>query len=482
MPNNGRAKAKRVTFRPFQAEDYETIKAWGGRGLVAWSQGLGKTPLACQFVADYMGKRPAVVVCPASLKEHWVRQLLEHVGIRATILNGKTPPRKLPRGPNVWIINYDILGLPRDTRRTWTEVLMAIRPGAVVLDEVHAIIHRTSQRSRACYLLCQGTQHRLGLSGTPMPNRPIELWHPCHVIDRTVFPSYHYFGLRYCNGHLSFGGYDFTGHSNLKELNTIGRNEIWVRRRKEDVLDQLPPMQQTVMPFHLNTADRAEYMRAVNEFLRWLAERDEVKARRAAAAEEVTKLGYLLRLAAELKRPQVVRWVEDFLKDSDEKLLLFGVHKDTFLRPLFKHFGATAVLVNGDVAPRLRQAMFDRFNDSRDCRLFLGHVQAGGTGWSCRSSSNVFFGELPWRPGDVEQCIDRCRGIKRGTGRSVQVLFGTAADTIEDTLCGVLESKRGVIDATMDGGSTGDLQIYKLLTQALVRQGKPPPKRKRVSP
>lgn len=256
-----------------------------------------------------------------------------------------------------------------------------------------------------------------------------------------------------------------------------------VRRKKVDVLAQLPSLTSVVMPFDLKPADRREYDKARGNFLDWLATKDKKKARNAIGQEEVTKLGYLLRLAAMLKVPDVVAWVKEFL-ESGEKLILFCHHHD-FVDAVHEKFEDVSLVVTGDTPMRLRQTIFDRFNDDPSVKLLIGNIQAAGVFWSCRSTSTVAFGELDWVPGNIVQAIDRVRGIKRGTGKPVTAYYLTAANTIEDKLCEVLERKTAVLDAVIDGKKSGDLELFTYLIEALKREGRPAPiraKKKEPSP
>lgn len=466
---------EQLKLLPFQGEDYKTVvRRFKCRALVAWSQGLGKTVVSIKLMLDHV-EGNIVVVCPAGAKEMWRRAIASFTGRQAHVLDGRKP-YELRSKRQIYIVNYDILGLPSHQRKTWTQALRRIKPELVVVDEIQYVKESKAKRSRACKELCRGVDKVLGLSGTPMPNKVIELWYPLSIIKPGLFSSYVEFGQLYCAGKKVFGYWDFSGCSNPQELNTILRNEVMVRRRKEDVLDQLPPLTTTVEPFVLPPAALREYTEARTDFLNWLAKKDRKKANRAVGQEEITKLGYLKRLAAMLKLPAVIDWIRDFLL-GDQKLIVYCIHHD-FVNGLHAAFKDVSVVVTGKTPAKLRQSIFDKFNEDPKCRLLIGNIQAAGVFWSCRSASTVAHGEMSWIPADHAQGIDRVRGIKRGTGRPVMEYFLVASGTIEDKLCEILERKTGNIDAVIDGKRSSDMRVFSLLIEALKKEGMPVPEKK----
>jgi SWI/SNF-related matrix-associated actin-dependent regulator 1 of chromatin subfamily A len=474
-----------MRLRRFQSDDYQIVRDdYHFRALIAWSPGLGKGVLGCKIIRDNL-QGPCVIVCPAYLKEHWRRELIRHIGMRPVVLHGLTPRvRRLPRkGRPIYILNYDILRPADGKSKTWTDILIALEPDLVILDESQFVKEGTAKRSKASRELCTDVPKVLLLSGTPAPSRPIELWHQLRIINEDLFPSKIQFGIRWCAGFHGTFGWDFKGSSNEQELFDIltsRKTGCMVRRRKEDVLTDLPKRERVVLPFELPPKAMKEYREAVDDFITWLRKQDWNRANRALYAEKVTQLGYLRRLAAELKRPQVESWIKDWLDDTDQKLLVFGLHKRAMLHPLFERFHRHAVLVTGDVDKLKRQAAFDRFNTDPDCRLLFGNLQAAGLGWSCTSASNVANVELGWVPGEHEQATDRCRGLYRGTGLPVTEYWIVAHGTIESYLCEILQKKMDVTAAVVDGKPRGDMPLFDELTNVLVANHKPAPKRRKV--
>lgn len=468
----------KTTPYEFQLQDVKRITKFGGRTLVSSDPGTGKSLIALLWARENV-KGPVVIVCPATLKVHWQRECSKHLGVRAEILSGKVPGRKasIPdRG--IVIINYDILGAVQgrmvpDRKNTWGNALLDMRPELLICDESHYLVSRSARRTQACRFLARNVKYMLALTGTPLVNRPAELWPVLNMLRPNLYPSFFSFGIEFAGGRKAPWGWEFKGATNLDRLHENLCEQMMVRRRKEDVIDQLPSKTRVVLPVELSPAGRREYREAVTDFLHWLEKISPKLAAKARKAERLVRLGYLKRLAARHKLPSVIEWIEDFLTQTDDKLIVFGVHRKVLHR-LHERFRGQSVLVDGNVVGPKRQQMIDRFNHDRRVKLFFGNIRAAGTGWSCTSASTVLFAELDWVPGVHTQAEERIRGIGRGVkGKNALVYYMTAADTIENTLCRVLQKKQKDVSAVLDGGERdGDLDVFDALEAALTRKGK----------
>ena len=479
---------KTTQLYPYQRDGVRRIDELDGRCVLADEMGLGKTLQSLYWCWKYRptdAEGPVVVVCPAHLKEMWRRQAAEHLGIRAEVLEEqKVPADRQPPidSRQTLVINYEILGQPRrkgraiDDARSWWHWINNLRPWAVIADEVHRLKESTALCSKSFRKMVRGVPHLLFLSGTPLVNRPIELFNVLNMLRPDVFNSRFEFGSRFSHPWRNpWGRWEFRGGRNLDELHRLLSDSCMVRRLKKDVLQDLPAKQVSIVPITLDAAGRREYNEAVSDYLVWLEKQSPEAARRAARAEGLTKLGYLRRLAGRLKLDAVTRWIEDFLEGTDGKLLVGAVHR-AVVRGLSDTFGRAAVAVDGTLDHTEKTAAFDRFNGDRRCRLLFGNMQAAGTGWSCKSTSDVAVVEPPWTPGELAQFIDRVHGIGRGrAGVGVSVYILVADDTIESDLCKILQDKQHTLDQVLDGGVLDEgMEIYdrlKEMTKARASRG-----------
>lgn len=434
------------------------------RVLIADEMGLGKTIQAIAFLQARKDLRPALIVCPASLKLNWEAEIKKFAETcpenRVEVLSGE---KSYKTDAPVMVVNYDVL-------HSWVQVLKG-RLSAIVLDESHFIKNRRARRTKAVRAVAKGTEAVLCLTGTPVLNRPMDLFTQLNLLAPEEFPDYFQYGLRYCNGHKKKifvrGGeekyvWDFSGASHLDELNRRLKSTVMIRRLKKDVLKELPPKRVATVPMELSSPK--EYLIAEENFLRWLHEwvkRGKYEKKRlvtAARAEALTKIEYLKMCAVRLKIKSVLQWVSDFL-ESGEKLVLFAHHR-VVVDYLKKQFSGCAVLSGGENA-RARQEAVQKFQNSPDCRLFIGSLAAAGVGLNLTVASNVAFVEFPWRPADLDQAVDRAHRIGQASSVTAWCLVASAPGikTVDERILDLLEKKRSIADQALDGKKEGGADV-----------------------
>jgi len=403
--------------------------------------GLGKTLQTILWMSRNPEARPAVIVCPASIKFNWQKEMLQHAGMDSCVLEGtKVKEWRLVERPSVYVVNYDIL-------HAWLEYLTELKPRLVVFDESHHLGNMRSRRTRCAKRLAANAPHRIALSGTPLTNRPAELWPVLNILRPDLWPSFHSYAVAHCAPRKRFWGWDYSGASRLSELRHKLLANVMIRRRKEDVLHQLPPKRQNTVALELS--DRKEYERAQSHFLEWLRDKDPTKLTGAQRAEAVVKVGYLLRLVGELKMKAVLEWADDFLHGSEGKLVLMAVHKRV-IAALTEKYKKRCVVVDGSVTGKARFEAVERFQKDDRVRVFVGNVKAAGVGITLTAAADLAFVEFPWTPGAFDQCADRTHRISQE--KSVTITLLAARDTIDDHMIRLLERKRVTTTAVLDGG------------------------------
>lgn len=455
---------KRELF-PFQQKGVAFIEAKGGRALIGDEMGLGKTIQALAWLALHPEKRPAVIVVPAHLKINWRKEI--HATLvnqeQVTILSG-TQARSLKGTSGIIIINYDIL--PNDwemvkdpltgkmvkTRKEipysgWVDYLIDLKPQVLIFDEAHYIKNSGADRSKAVKKLAKGIPHVIALTGTPIVNRPIEGFQIAQVINKTVFPNFWDYVHKYCDAKHNRFGWDFTGASNTEELHQKLTQSIMIRRKKADVLPDLPAKLYGYVPMEMD--NREEYEEAEINFINYLKGiKGDEAAEKAGKAEHLVRIEGLKQLAIRGKMKASIQWIRDFLDTNGNKLVVFAVHKQTIDR-LVKEFGKEVVKVDGSCNVQQRDAAVVAFQNDPAVKLFVGNIQAAGTGLTLTAASSVAFVELPWTPGELKQAEDRCHRI--GQKNTVNVYYLLADNTIEIEIAEILDKKRKVLDAVLDG-------------------------------
>ncbi|MCJ7747900.1 MAG: DEAD/DEAH box helicase [Desulfobacterales bacterium] len=438
---------------PFQKTGIAFIESRKGRALIGDEMGLGKTAQAISWLKLHAELRPVIVVCPASLKINWERELrlwgLEKEKIQ--IVSGKKNGFALTG--QIIIINYDIL-------TPWLDALEAYKPKVVILDEVHYTKSRKAQRTKAAKSLAKKAPHVIALSGTPIVNRPMEFFNSINMIRPDVFPDFWGFAQKFCGAKWNGFGWDFTGATNTDKLHKLLTETIMLRRLKKDVLKDLPDKILSIVPFEIENRD--EYNRAAANIIDWILKNEgKEKADRASQAEFLVEFEKLKQLAVRGKIESVKEWVADFL-ESGEKLVLFATHILT-LDLLQQAFPKISVRLDGSTSQKGRQEAVDRFQNDDGIRLFLGNIKAAGIGITLTAASNVGFVELPWTPGDYEQAPGRLHRI--GQKNAVNVWILVAQDTVEEDIAVILSEKQKVLAAVLDGKQVDESTVLSLLIQ-----------------
>lgn len=313
-------------------------------------------------------------------------------------------------------------------------------------------------RTKAVKKLAKGIRHVIGLSGTPIVNRPIEAYNALTIINSAAIPNFKQFTHRFCAAKYNGFGWDYSGASNTAELHLLLVRAFMLRRKKSEVLKDLPDKIKAFIPMELTNQE--EYDNAELNFISYLQNTKGLEAAaKASGAEALVKIEGLKQLALQGKIKACIDWIEEFL-ESDQKLVIFAVHKSA-IDMLMQKFGRIAVKVDGSVSMTDRNKAVEAFQNNEAIRLFVGNIIAAGVGITLTAASNVAFIELPWSPSSVLQASDRVHRI--GQKDSVTIHFLLAANTIEEKIANLLDKKQIILDAVLDGEKTDEKSLLSEL-------------------
>ena len=430
------------------------------RAILADDMGLGKTRQVIVSLRHSAPDGPYLVVCPASVKRNWAREI--------AIAAPGTTTHIIDRGAeshvdHIWVIvNYDILSKHIDA--------LANRPWAgLVFDEAHYLKNHRSLRSRLARQLADRTTHTQGndrlihrdttqhvdgpavylLTGTPLTNRPRDLFVLLQLVKHPLGRSFLSFAKRYCAAERNEYGWQTRGASNLEEL-TVQLHGVMLRRSKDQVL-ALPPKLRTWLPVEVPKGTGVRDMRKVIELLigtRDVAPGSSVDDRRLRG-----RLLHAVTLARETLAAAKVEATIDFVTgavEQGEKVIVFSCFEEA-IQKLARHFAGSAVLLTGKTPAGHRQTLVDRFQQDEAVRVFLGNIIAAGIGINLTAATQVVFNDLDWVPANHWQAEDRAYRI--GQTRTVNVTYMVAAGTIDDFVQGVLAKKAALVSAVVDGTS-----------------------------
>ena len=432
---------KGLSLMEFQKEGVGFIESRNGNVIVGDEMGTGKTITVLTYISNHPELTPVVIVVPATIKYNWKKEaekwLLTKRDIQ--ILEGKKT-KKLKKSSDIIIVNYDIV-------YAWRKEIANINPKVLILDECHAIKTSTTKRTKGVKHIAKKTKHIIPMSGTPAINRPAELYNSIKLVEPELFGSFQSYAQRYCDAYFNGYGWEYKGGSNLEELYDILSN-IMIRRKKEDVIEDLPEKRRTFVSLDLTNI--SDYNKAENDFIEWIREnKGKRAAERASSAEKLVKVGTLRLLAVRGALANSIQWIKNFLADYDGKLVVFAVHKE-IISALMEEFGDIAVKIDGSVPTgEVRQTIVEKFQNDKNIRLFVGNIKAAGVGITLTASSNIVFLELPWTPGELEQAEDRCH--RMGQKNAVNIWYLLAENTIEMELAKMIDSKRNILSQVLDG-------------------------------
>ena len=464
-----------LEYRGFQKAAIEYASHRTGT-LLGLEQGLGKTICTIGFInLKEDDIKHILIICPATLKLNWRNELQKWLIREHDIVivpDGKTWMNCFDSPVMATIINYDLLAKHHKN-------IHAKKWDLVVVDECQYLKSDKTARTKALLGGGQGkgkprtsaisSKFFLALSGTPIPNKPIEIYNIAHHLAPHEFPNYYQFGKRYCGGQLGWGGkLDFTGASNLAELQRKFRRSMMYRVLKEDVLPELPSKHKQVIEMPPSSEMRRELDKEKRIYKLHKETSDSLRARlKMAEINEDTetfrksarelKEGIKVAFAemarvrakiAELKAPYVIHHVTDLL-DNVNKIVVFCWHRSLLNEILIgmEKLGIETVSIHGGTKMSDRQEAVDRFQKG-SVRVFVGNMVAAGTGITLTASSNVVMAEMDWTPGNMAQAEDRTHRI--GQPECVMIQYLIMENSLDSTMMNRVVDKQSNIDAALD--------------------------------
>lgn len=455
--------SKLVELRPFQEKGVRMIWQFRGRCLLADEMGCGKTIQALAWISRIPNRRPVLVICPAALKYMWQHEAWTKFRLRARVLEGQGPKRNqdLVLQDDFLIINYDIL-------HHWQKIILRNPPSVVILDEVHYAKNKAARRTKAARLVSHKATSVVGLSGTPMTNKPVDLWSILNIIRPDLWPDFSEFAWRYCHPRHTYWGWKFDGAERKGELFAILKDHVMIRRLKKDVAPELPDKIHKVIPFRLGVKRFAEYHRAKENFIDWLREKSPVKANRARRSQAMVKVGYLFRLCCELKMSQMIAFLRDFQESNPGKKAV-AMSGHTFVIERLAQEFPNSVVVNGSVTGPDRTDAVQQFTTQPAARItfLFGNWRAAGTGLNLQVAHNLFVLDPPLTPGDLLQGQDRVHRIDQKEIVIIWYLF--LFGTIEQDWMEILRKRTVVLKEILDGkvGAEEEDLFGKLLAKLI---------------
>ena len=428
----------------------------GDRALLCDLPGVGKTQPA--LLRILLGRHlPAVVVCPANVLLNWKDEASYWLpGVEAYRLDRvyrEVPPRGWP---GIVLTTWDLL-------RWHSGALAALRPRIVIADECHyALGGDKTLRGRHFMVLIAASRHLLMLSGTPLVNRPKDLWRLLHLLDPAAWPSSTIPAFK------ELGRDDFD--TGVQTRLTRRVRTYMIRRQKADALKDLKAKRYRVLRVDLSEVSLAEYHRAEREFAIWLRELATSEAAEAglsgeeldAAVEDrlasalssqaIVQVGHLRRIVGRLKAPIAAAWIVEAVR-AREPVVAFAEHQEV-LATICDHLSRRGIahgVIDGATAKTRRHSRVKEFQQGKIDALVCS--SAAKEGITLTRARHVLFAERWWTSAAEDQGADRLHRI--GQTRDVSVWILCARGTVDERMDAVVAKKRKITARTVDAGAAG---------------------------
>ena len=378
--------------------------------------GLGKTRQTISAASHLPGGK--VIVCPASLKDNWSREIRMVLPDAEPFVFENTFPDTQPE----WlIVNYERLNallVSLDANHNWKFIVAAF-------DEAHYLKEPSAQRTQASFDLAKRAERKWLLTATPMLNKPEETWtllrlsgHPAGEVDLKTFSDH------------------FTKSRNDRKGLGDRISEWMIRRLKDDVLTLEGKYRQEPL-LSADDDDMAVYRDFMDD----------------DTLIPLQKINLARQWLERVKRGPILEMMNDLQPDA--KAIIFCNFEATvewFMGQLPKglHPGmGSAVRLTGKESRKKRDAAVQTFQTDPSCRWFVANIKAAGVGLNLTAATYVFFVSRPWTPADQTQAEDRAYRI--GQNRRVEIYIPTIPDTIDEQIKALLISKQEITSDVLAG-------------------------------
>jgi len=435
---------EKYSHRPPLEHQKEAIKSLveNKKFILADDMGLGKTTSTI-IAALETGAKKILIICPASLKINWQREIENYSDRPTSIIEGK----KWEDGDFI-IINYDIIKNFHDEKKKSDSVLLKTKFDLVIIDEAHYIQNKQAQRTKLINDFVSNVDRLWLLTGTPITSRPINYFNLLNLIECPVAKNWMAYVKRYCNGFQFQAGrrkiWNVSGASNLEELRDRTAPLV-LRRLKENVLD-LPD--KIITPVYLRLKSK-EYEALMGEYYDWYDKNGESDS----LTLQFTKLTKVRQVIAEEKVASTIEICENIVEQG-KKVIVFTNFTKT-LEMILEHFGKKAVRLDGQMSQKERQMSVDRFQNEEDVMVFVGNIKAAGVGITLTAGEAVVMNDLSFLPSDHSQAEDR--SYRYGQKNNVLVYYPIFDNTVEGIIYDILKKKKDIFETVMgDKVDNGD--------------------------
>jgi SWI/SNF-related matrix-associated actin-dependent regulator 1 of chromatin subfamily A len=424
--------------RPPLTHQKEAIEKLAGskRFILADDMGLGKTTSTI-IAALETGAKKILIICPASLKINWQREIENYTDRSVYIAEGK----HFSTEHDFVIVNYDILKNFYDLKDKENSLITKSNFDLIIIDEAHYIQNGQAQRTKLVNSFVKNVDKLWLLTGTPMTSRPMNYYNLLFLIESPVAQNWMAYAIRYCQGYQFKAGnrkiWNTSGASNLEELRDRTSRQV-LRRLKTEVLD-LPD--KIISPIYLRLKSKL-YEGLMGEYYDWYKNKKEESS---SLTVQFSKLMKVRQVIAEEKINDTIELAQNII-DQDKKVIIFTNFTNT-LQKIHSHFGKQSVYLDGSCTKLQRQYAVDQFQENDKIKVFVGNLKAAAVGITLTAGEAVIMNDLSFVPSDHDQAQDRA--YRYGQKNSVSVYYPVFENSIEGIIYDMLSKKKNIIDTVM---------------------------------
>ena len=429
--------------------------------IIADEMGLGKTLQAITTAVlkkDIFGLKRTLVICPASLKFQWKKEIERFTDETALVVEGGRKERQeIYRTADDFFLVANYEAVMRDIT-----TLINYSPDMIILDEAQRIKNYTTKTSYAVKAIPK--RHSLVITGTPIENRLGDLYSIMNFVDPEILAPLWEFSMNHCYFDKSKKNL-ITGYYNLQALKE--RLSPWIiRREKKEVMDQLPDLQEVVVPINLHPQQQEIHAGLAQSLMPLIMKKhktvfdmqriQQILASMRMVCDSTFLIDKETNISPKLDELQEILLEKLNIHAPGKKVIIFSEWK-TMLRlieKMLKANGIGSATLTGDVPVKNRGKLIEGFEKNPDCKILLAS-EAGSTGLNLQFADTVINFELPWNPAKKNQRIGRVFRIGQKSSKITAINL-VARNSIEQRIMDGIVLKESLFDAVLNEGSLTD--------------------------
>lgn len=457
--NGERISGVNAKLFPYQVEGVAFL-ASNGRAMLADDMGLGKTLqsiTAAFWLHRYANVQKVLIICPASLKSQWAREIDKFTGLESQVIQGNAEKRRQQyRNDKLFvIINYETTIPDLETINT------LIAPDLIILDEAQRLKNWRTKIASSVKLI--SSKYAFVLTGTPLENKLEELYSVMQIVDPAYLGPLWRFMADF---HITDEKGKVLAYRNLSELRkTI--EPVMLRRNRSIVSQQLPSMTKLRVDVPMTNVQIGLHDDAINAAGRYA----NIAKRRPLTPTERNKLMAALQQARMAcdgaglvdkeskgapKLEELRRLFTEICIDTGEKVVVFSCWKlmTSMIESLAKEMKLGCVHLHGGVPSAKRGELMKAFHEDDSVSVFIA-TDAGSTGLNLQCATTLINVDVPWTPAIIEQRNARIHRL--GQTKNVRIISLISSNSYEERVLALVNSKQDLFNSTIVGDAENDV-------------------------